>query len=50
MRQVGQHHIRFTRALWAKWLERLNEAPDMRLKEGIQEFRALIAKRERRYR
>lgn len=48
MRAMGQHHVAFTKALWAKWLERLNEAPNMKLKAGIQEFRALLARRERR--
>ncbi len=50
MRTMGQHHVAFTKALWAKWLERLNEAPNMKLKAGIQEFRALLARRELRRR
>ena len=47
---MGQHHLRFTPALWAKWLARLNEAPDMKLKAGIQEFRALLVRHERKRR
>lgn len=50
MRAKGQHHQSFTATLWAKWLARLNEAPDMKLRAGIQEFRALLARRELRRR
>lgn len=49
MRQRGLHHIRFTPQLWAKWLARFNgDAYSMHLREGIQEFRALLAKKRRR--
>jgi len=46
----GQHHVPFTPRLWAKWLARFNEAPDLKLKEGIHQFRALIAANERKRR
>lgn len=50
MRPRGQHHTIFTRALWAKWLARLNEGPDLHLKAGIQEFRALLSRHDRKHR
>lgn len=39
--------IRFTPALWAKWLARTDMTERrLALREGIQEFRALLAKRD----
>lgn len=42
-KRVGQHRSRFSKRLWDKWLDRMNETPDMHLREGIQEFRSLLA-------
>jgi hypothetical protein len=50
MRAVGQHHVRFSPELWAKWLKRFNEAPNWQLIAGIEELRTQLARRERKRR
>jgi len=50
VRAVGMHHVRFTPAMWRRWLKRLNAPPNMHLREGIQEFRSLLAEKEMRSR
>jgi hypothetical protein len=50
MRGVGQHHVRFSPKLWAKWLKRFNEAPNWQLIAGIEELRTQLARRERKRR
>lgn len=39
------HHTPFSRALWDKWLARLNAAPEPALIAGIQEMRELLQMR-----
>lgn len=48
MRAKGMHHEKFTKSLWRKWLKRLNAAPNMHLREGIHEFRSLLARHDMR--
>jgi len=50
VRAVGHHHVRFTPKMWRRWLKRLNAAPNMHLREGIQEFRSLLAQHDMRRR
>lgn len=51
MRQRGETKVRFTPALWARWLARFNgDGYSMRLHQGIQEFRSLLARAEKRKR
>lgn len=49
MIRPGEHHVRFTPELWAKWWARQEPtAHSIKLREGIQEFRALLARQELR--
>jgi hypothetical protein len=46
-----RHHprVRFTPELWAKWrAARMPNEHTVTLREGLEEFRALLAKAERR--
>jgi hypothetical protein len=43
--KAGYTHTPFSRAMWDRWLERLNTAPDPKLLEGIAEMRSLLASR-----
>ena len=47
MRPMGYQKTPFTRALWDKWLARLNADDPYadRLREGIEELRARLQKR-----
>lgn len=46
-RRLGQTRIRFTPALWAKWHSRdIADRHTLRLREGIQTFRLLLAGRD----
>lgn len=41
--------VRFTPALWAKWWARKEvDERTLKMRAGIQEFRSLLAQRERR--
>lgn len=47
-RRPGEHKIKFTPELWNKWLRRRDlDEKTVTLREGISEFRALLAKHER---
>lgn len=46
-RRLGQTRIRFTPTMWAKWHSRdAVDSQTLRLREGIQTFRSLLAGRE----
>lgn len=46
MKSFGYHQAVFTRAMWDKWLTRLNApAPDPQLARGVEEMRRLLQRR-----
>jgi hypothetical protein len=46
-RRLGQVRVSFTPALWSKWHSRdVVDSQTLRLREGIQTFRSLLAGRE----
>lgn len=51
MRPNGHHTQPFTPEMWHKWLKRLNgEAEIPRLRDGIEQMRILLERREQRRR
>lgn len=46
--RIGKSRVRFTVKLWKKWLARpKDDAYSQHLREGIQEFRALLVREPR---
>ncbi len=42
MKAPGEHRQPFTRAIWDRWLKKLNEEPHPELAAGILEMRELL--------
>lgn len=47
-KKLGLYRVRFKKSLWDIWLKRFNEQPDMKLLDGIHDFRSRLAKHDMR--